>query len=190
MAARPGLTPDRIVDAAIEVADRDGHDQLTLGAVAAALGVRPPSLYSHVDGLDDLRRRLTVRALHELGAALQSAAVGRSAEDAVHAIAMAQRTFALAHPGLYATLVATTEDGDPEIRRTGAAVLETILSVLRGFGLDEDEAVHAARTLRSAVHGFVSLELAGGFGLAQSTADSFAWMTTLLADAIRARGGA
>lgn len=190
MAPRPGLTPDRIVDAAVEVADRDGYDQLTLGAVAAALGVRTPSLYNHVAGLDDLRRRLTVRALHDLGAALQPAAVGRSAEDAVHAIATAQRSFALAHPGLYATLVATTEDGDLEIQQTGAAVLETILSVLRGFGLGEHDAVHAARTLRSAVHGFVALELGGGFGLAQPPAASFDWMTGLLADGIRARAPA
>lgn len=185
MPPRPGLTPDRVVEAAVEVADRDGYDQLTLGHVAAALGVRTPSLYNHVGGLDDLRRRLTVRALQDLGSAIQPAAVGRTAEEAVHAIAGAYRDFALAHPGLYAALVPTTEVDDEEVRQTGAVVLETVLSVLRGYGLDDDEAVHAARTLRSAVHGFVTFELSGGFGLDQPPEDSFAWMTSLLAHAFR-----
>lgn len=185
MPPRPGLTPGRVVEAAVAVADREGYEQLTLGRVAAVLGVRTPSLYNHVDGLDDLRRRLTVRALQDLGAAIQPAAVGRTAEDAVHAIAVAYRAFALEHPGLYATLVPTTEVDDDAVRQTGAVVLETVMSVLRGYGLDEDQAVHAARTLRSAVHGFVTFELSGGFGLEQSPEDSFAWMTSLLARAFR-----
>lgn len=185
MAPRPGLTPGRVVEAAVQVVDHEGHDQLTLGRVAAVLGVRTPSLYNHVDGLDDLRRRLTVRALQDLGAAIQPAVVGRTAEDAVHAIAVAYRSFALDHPGLYAALVPTTEVDDDAVRQTGAAVLETVMSVLRGYGLDDEQAVHAARTLRSAVHGFVTFELSGGFGLTQSPDDSFAWMTSLLAQAFR-----
>jgi hypothetical protein len=41
----------------------------------------------------------------------------------------------------------------------------TLFAVLRGYGLDGDDAVDATRALRSALHGFVSLEQAGGFGL-------------------------
>lgn len=187
MSRRPGLTVDRVVGAAVRVADRDGHDGLTLGAVADLLGVRTPSLYNHVRGLDDLRRLLTVRALRELGEVVQRAAVGRSADDAVRAIATACRGFALDHPGLYAATVQTTEGGDAEVQAAGAEVLATVLAALGAYGLDDDEAVHATRTLRSAVHGFVSLELAGGFGLAQDPAATFTWMIDRLAEAFTAR---
>lgn len=187
MSQRPGLTVDRVVDAAVVVADRDGRDALTLGAVADLLGVRTPSLYNHVRGLDDLRRLLTVRALRELGEVVQRAAVGRSADDAVRAIATAYRAFALDHPGLYAATVQTTEGGDAEVQQAGAEVLATVLAALGAYGLDDDEAVHATRTLRSAVHGFVSLELAGGFGLAQDPAATFTWMVDRLAEAFTAR---
>lgn len=189
MSRRPGLTVDRVVDAAVVVADRDGRDALTLGAVADLLGVRTPSLYNHVRGLDDLRRLLTVRALHELGDVMGHAAVGRSADDAVRAIATAYRAFALDHPGLYAATVQTTEGGDAEVQQAGTAVLATVLAALGAYGLDDDEAVHATRTLRSAVHGFVSLELAGGFGLAQDPAATFTWMVDRLAEAFTARAG-
>ena len=44
MAPRRGLSRAVVVDTAARLADRDGFDALTLGAVAAQLGVRPPSL--------------------------------------------------------------------------------------------------------------------------------------------------
>lgn len=50
----------------------------------------------------------------------------------------------------------------------------------------EAAAIQAARSLRSAVHGFVSLELAGGFGMPVDADASFAWLAELLADGIRA----
>jgi hypothetical protein len=45
--------------------------------------------------------------------------------------------------------------------------------VLRGYGLDGDDLIDATRAVRSAVHGFVALEIAGGFGLPQDVDRSF-----------------
>jgi AcrR family transcriptional regulator len=178
---RAGLTPQRVIDAAAALADRDGLDGLTLGSVADELGVRPPSLYNHVDGLDDIRRGVRLQALGELDARLQRASVGRSGADAVHAMAAAYRAYALEHPGRYATVVPTHVVADAEISAAGARVVGTALAALRGFGLLGDDAIHAARTLRAAIHGFVALEQAGGFGLEQDPGESFEWMVTRLA---------
>lgn len=180
MPSRTRLTADRITDAAAELVDDDGYASLTLGAVADALGVRPPSLYNHVDGLDEIRRRLRVRAIEQLGDQLLRAAVGRSGDDAVRAVARAYRSFALAHRGLYAATVPSSEAADDEVQRAGARVVDTVVAALSDLDLGPDQAIHATRTLRAAVHGFVDLELAGGFGLAQSPDDTFEWMTELL----------
>lgn len=184
MAARPGLTATKVVDAAVAVVDRDGLDGLALGRVAAELGVRTPSLYNHVGGLDDLRRLLTVRALEDLGAALRGAAVGRSGADALRALAAAQRSFARDHPGLYATTVPSTEVDDEQVRAAGQRVVDVVLACLAPYGLEGDEAIHAARSLRAAVHGFLALELAGGFGLAVDRGTSFAWLVDRLVDGL------
>jgi AcrR family transcriptional regulator len=186
MAPRPGLTPERIVDVAAEIADRDGLGELSLAKVAGELGVRTPSLYNHVDGLDDLRARLALRALHELGAALQQAAVGRPAEEAVRAIATAYRRYALARPGCYAATVPSAEGRRDEVQAAGAAIVRTVLDALVAYDLDDEAAIHATRGLRAAVHGFAALELAGGFGLDVDVEASFAWLTELLARGIRA----
>jgi hypothetical protein len=53
----------------------------------------------------------------------------------------------------------------PELRAAGNEVLACIADVLRGYGIEGAEAVHATRYLRSVIHGFLSLEAASGFGL-------------------------
>ena len=96
---RAGLDPEAVVGAAAALADEDGLGQLTLARLAAALGIRTPSLYSHVDGLADLQARLGARGAREMAVALQAAAAGRAGADALRAVAGAYRGYAHAHPG-------------------------------------------------------------------------------------------
>jgi AcrR family transcriptional regulator len=188
MSPRPGLSRERVIDAAVDVANERGLQALTLARVAELLGVRTPSLYNHVAGLDDVRQALTVRAVNVLGQRLQRAAVGRAGADALHAMADAYRRFVLQHPGLAGATVPTTEVDGPEVRRAGAEVLETLLAALSSYQLGERERIHAARAFRSAVHGFVVIEAAGGFGLPEDVDESFRWMVDLLAAALDTAG--
>jgi hypothetical protein len=55
-----------------------------------------------------------------------------------------------------------------------------VVRVLAGYGIDGDAAIHATRTLRSVLHGFASLELAGGFGMDVDVEATFAWLLDLL----------
>ena len=125
--------------------------------------MRAPSLYAHVDGLDDLRRRLAARGARELAAELQAAAAGRAGGDALPAIADAYRAYALAHPGTYAALQRAPEPDDPAASAAAAALVDVVLAVLRGYGLEGDDAIHGVRIVRAALHGFVALEAGGGF---------------------------
>lgn len=172
---RRGLDTDQVVRAAAVILDAEGPGALTLARVAADLDVRPPSLYNHVAGLDDLNRRLGLHGLDLLGDVCRSAAMGRSGVDAIRAIGEAYRSMAKAHPGLYPlTQIAAPEDAEWE--RRSAAVLEPVLAALEGLGFRGDEAIDAARSIRSALHGFVALEVHGGFGLTRDVDASFAFL--------------
>ena len=59
--------------------------------------------------------------------------------------------------------------------------------VRRGYRLDAGEEIHALRTLRSMLHGFITLEVAGGFQYATDITTSFTWMTELLHEGLRTR---
>ena len=125
---RAGLDTEAVVAAAAGLADDVGLERLTLAGLAAALGIRTPSLYAHVDGLPDLRARMGARGARELATQLQLAAAGRSGADALRAVAGAYRAYAHAHPGRYAAMQAASER--EENQAAGAAVVGVILAVL------------------------------------------------------------
>ena len=61
-----------------------------------------------------------------------------------------------------------------------------MLAVLRGYELDGDDAIHAARIIRSALHGFVALQSAGGFGIPLDLDETFARLVAVLDVGLRA----
>ena len=177
---RVGLDSEAVVSAAEELADANGLEAVTLAALARQLGVRPPSLYAHIAGLADLRRRLAARGARRLAAAMQTAAAGRARGDALAGVADAYRSYARDHPGSYAALQRAPDPNDAEASAAGAEAVDVVLAVLRGYGLESDEAIHATRIIRAALHGFVSLEAVGGFGLPLDVDETFARLTHLL----------
>lgn len=185
--ARRGLDPARVVAAACELADAEGIEAVTLARVAAALEVRTPSLYNHVDGLDALRRGIALQAIAELTQALRDAAVGRSGEDALRAIARAQRAYALAHPGRYAASAVSPPADDAAWQAAAFEGVAVIAAALRGFDLSDEDAIHAIRGLRAAVHGFAALELSGGFGMPVDVDTSFERLIDTLAAGLAMR---
>jgi AcrR family transcriptional regulator len=169
---RAGLSPDAVVDAAIGLLDSAGPEGVTLAAVAAATGVATPSLYKHIDSLDSLRRLIAVRSMNDLADRLVAAVLGRSQDDALRALMTAYRAYALAHPNRYAALPQYPV-ADPDLSAAGARIVEVILAVLRGYGIEDHDAIHAARAVRAAAHGFASLQAAGAFQLAEGLDASY-----------------
>ncbi len=170
---RIGLSRQRVVAEAAAVADEAGLDRLTLAAVARRLGISLPGLYKHIDSLDGLRRDLAVLGVRELTAAMAGAAVGRSGRDALHAIAAAYRTYAAVHPGRTEASIRAPDPADSEHLAAGEAAAAVLLAVLDGYQISGKDAIDAIRVLRVVLHGFTSLEAAGGFGLPQSVDDTF-----------------
>jgi AcrR family transcriptional regulator len=179
---RAGLDHDVVVAVAAQIADTEGLDAVSLARVAAAVGVKPPSLYNHVAGRDGLLRGIALLGLGELAATLREAAVGRSGADGLQATAQAYRAYVLAHPGRYAAgAITAPAPDDDEHQAAGAAVLEVMRGVLRSWSPDEEQTLHALRGIRSAVHGFASLEAAGGFGIKLDLDTSFEHLIAALA---------
>jgi AcrR family transcriptional regulator len=189
MGRKRGLTLDQVVDAAGEIADRDGLEALSLASVASALDVRSPSLYSHVEGLGGLRRQLAFHAAAELTADLRESVSGLEATDALVTIAHRYRSFARRRPGLYAALLPSpTPEDDPELAAALGEPVVVVGSVLAEIGIDASAVVPLVRALRSTIHGFVDLEMKGGFGLRDDIDESFTVAIDVFIAAIAARG--
>jgi len=166
MAVRPPrtakLSRDAIVNAALTFLDREGWDALTINALANQLGTKGPSLYNHVDSLDDLRRTVRMHVVGDIIEMLNTVGKGRTPDDAVMVMASAYRSYAHHHPGRYSAFTRMPLGGDdPEFTEVTRAAAAPVISVLETFGLESESAFYAALEFWSAMHGFVLLEMTG-----------------------------
>ena len=156
------LSRDSIVSAALTFLDREGWDALTINALANQLGTKGPSLYNHVQSLDDLRRTVRMRVIDDIIGMLNTVGEGRSRDDAVVAMASAYRSYAHHHPGRYSAFTRMPLGGDdPEYTAATHAAAGPVIAVLASYGLDGENAFYAALEFWSALHGFVLLEMTG-----------------------------
>jgi AcrR family transcriptional regulator len=156
------LSRDSIVNAALTFLDREGWDALTINALATQLGTKGPSLYNHVQSLEDLRRTVRMRVVGDIIDMLNTVGQGRTRDDAVMAMASSYRSYAHHHPGRYSAFTRMPLGGDdPEFTEATRATAAPVIDVLASYGLQGENAFYAALEFWSAMHGFVLLEMTG-----------------------------
>ncbi|MET7984947.1 MULTISPECIES: WHG domain-containing protein [unclassified Streptomyces] len=175
--ARAGLTTERVVLAAADLADEIGFENVTVAALARRFGVKDASMYAHVRNIRELRERVALLASGEMIDRIATAVAGRAGKDALVAFADAYRAYALERPGRYR---ATHTQPDPallaeraEYRRTAEVTAEVTYGMLRAYGLSEPDLTDAVRLLRSTFHGYCALEAIGGFGAPRAVETSW-----------------
>ena len=175
---------DGIVAAGRTILDAQGLEGLTMSGVAAAVGVRPPSLYKRVRGRAELVRLIANAIAGELTLALEAAAGTGDAAADLRAIAVAFRGWALAHPEAYHLLFDRLPEGervDPDVNARSAAALLRTAAELAGT----EHALEASRTIVAWATGFVNMELAGAFRLGGDVDAAFDFGVERLTRAIR-----
>ncbi|MFF3102647.1 TetR/AcrR family transcriptional regulator [Viridibacillus arvi] len=173
MARRIKLDLSIILEKTTELVDENGVDNLSLGSLAEKLGVRPPSLYNHFEGLNGLKQKLAIHGVEKLHEYMLQAAVGKAGDDAVRAVSAAYIQFVRTHPGLYDASNRFADTNDMELQRAQESVVKLVVQVLQAYNLKDETAIHMVRGLRSILHGFTSIEHMGGFGMPLDIDESF-----------------
>lgn len=184
MGRKVGLDLGQITAVAVDIVETDGLEAATLTSVATRLGVKVPSLYNHVSGVAGLRRLITLAAVEELTHACRRAVESVPGSgthrrgDELRAVARAYRRFAVDHPGLYRSMLpAPTPQEDPELQEAMTAPVRVAAEAMAAVSASDEaittDTIHEIRALRSLVHGFVDLEINGGFGMPVDIEDSF-----------------
>jgi AcrR family transcriptional regulator len=176
MAGRAGLTTERLVQAGAELADEVGFDQVTVSALARRFDVKVASLYSHLKSSQDLKTKIALLALEELADRVAAALAGRAGKDALTSFADVYRDYAREHPGRYAAAQLRL-DPETAAASAGARHAQMTRAILRGYDLTEPDQTHAVRLLGSVFHGYVSLEMGGGFShSAPDSQETWSWI--------------
>jgi AcrR family transcriptional regulator len=153
-ADRLSLRAREIVLAARELLEEEGLDALTMRRLADRLGIRAPSLYKHFADKQVLEAELISDAFREQAAAFEQAVAG--SRDPLHALTVAYREFARAHPHLYRLMTERPLQRDLLADGVEARAAAPLLEAVGGdTGL--------ARAAWAFAHGMTNLELNGRF---------------------------
>lgn len=166
-----GLTKESVLEAAEELVRLYGADRLTTGALAEKLGIRPASLYNHIESTDALKTELALRAIRTLSASLTESLRENNREEAVFSLANAYRTFVQSAPGMYHMILMGPMSGDGTLTAALPDMIRPILALLDRFTLTDGEKNHWQRVLRTVMHGFATQELWGYFSHSPSDRD-------------------
>lgn len=160
---KPGLSLERIVDAAIRVADRDGLDAVSMSRVAKELGASTMALYRYVDAKDELLQ-LMVDAVY--GPPPAPTADGEPVREALRRWAWGVLRVYRAHPWVLRVPIT-----GPPITPNAVTWFESGLQSLRNTAMSEDEKMETVLLVSVFVRGIETalLEVRAAFLESAST---------------------
>ena len=142
---RPQLTRQRVMTVAIELADRDGIDSISMRKLAQELGVEAMSLYTHVRNKDDLLDGMVDAVIGQI----PISADGAGWKASLRQMALAARSVILRHPWAARTIETRSAPGPAALRYINA-----VLGIFREGGFSIAQAHHGLHILGSRALGF------------------------------------
>jgi AcrR family transcriptional regulator len=186
MPTPPRTSLEEIVAAGQHIVDADGLDRLTMDGVAAAVGVRAPSLYKRVRNRAELIHLVANAAAIELAERIEHAATTGDPHRDLRAIVDAIRSFAHARPASYGLLLDRLPDAWRPDRELIERALEPLFRTVAALAGPEHE-LEAARTVVAWTRGFIEMELLGAFKLGGNVDDAYRFGVERLIAAIELR---
>jgi AcrR family transcriptional regulator len=161
----PSLTHDRIAEVAVEIADAEGLEALSMRKIAARLGAGTMSLYRYVQSKDDLLELMVDRTFE----AAHSVRVTGDWRADIAEIARCQRRVQRAHPWLAGS------SARPTFGPNMLAMVEKALGAVADLGLDIDGMLDLWLTVSTFVDGYVQAELAEQHAVRRSELTQQQW---------------
>ena len=182
---RTPLSRERVLRAAVKLADKGGLPSLSMRKLGGALGVEAMSLYKHVADKDDILDGVVDAVFAEIGLPPADAAWRTAMRDR----AISARQTLLRHPWAIGLLDSRRNAGPATIRHHDA-----VIGSLRRGGFSIDMAAHAFSLLDSYIYGFALQETSLPFRteeevievaatmLPRAPADQYPYFTEMVAE--------
>jgi len=160
---RRPLTRERVLRAAVALADRHGVESLTMRRLGSKLGVEAMALYKHVANKDEILDGIVELVVGEI----EIPAPGSEWRTAMRQRAISARRVLKRHPWAIGLMEARGMAGPSTLR-----YVEAVLATLRDGGFSVEMAAHAFWLLDSYVYGHVIQEISLPIGTSERTAPS------------------
>ena len=153
------VTKESVIQAASEIADADGLGSVSLKAVAERLGIRTPSLYNHIESLDDLLRAAAHAGMRSMNERMAQSAVGASGEAALKSVGSAYFGYVVSHPGIYEIIQWANWHGNDETVALFEAYLDLVSRIAASFNLKPKKKDAVTNLVMSVLHGYSTLNV-------------------------------
>lgn len=170
---RQPLNRERVLAAAIALADEAGLEALSMRKLANALGVKAMSLYNHVTNRDDLLDGMVDAIVHEI----EVPVIGPDWQNSMRQRALSAHAVLLQHPWATMPLVSRVNVGPAMLR-----YIDATLGCLVEAGFSLEMADHAWNAMDSHIYGFTLQELNFPFESADYADAAEAYVTMVPAE--------
>lgn len=160
-----------VIETASKIADKQGLNNLSLKAVAEELNVRTPSLYNHIESLDDLLREVAHKGMRSMNEQMTQAAIGKSGNTALKSISVEYLNFIIEHPGVYETIQWATWHGTNETAEIFENYIKILSTIILSYSFPSESTNEILNLFTGFLHGFTTLQVRYAFSEPQKVRD-------------------
>ena len=186
--SRTGLSKEEIIQKAVQLVNEKGLSYLSVTTLAEALEIRKPSLYYHVQTIDEVISWLMVygwkKASDEI---VQNAETENPAESITNYSHLFYK-FAKENPGLFEAMLWYNKYQNDELKEATEGLYNFFFAQTDKLGITREKSNHLLRTYRAFLEGFILLEQHNSFGNPISLEESFDVSLKVLIEGIKQFG--
>lgn len=171
--ARADIDKSMIIRKAAELANEIGLDRVTLKLLASNLNIKPPSLYNHIKGLEDLQKEVMLYGWKQLEERVVEAAVCVTGYDALEAMGRTFYKYATENPGIFNAMLWYNKFQSDETQNATRRIFSVIYKIFSTLNISQENCDHLIRTYRAFLEGYILLVNNNAFGHPLSIEDSF-----------------
>ena len=157
------VTKMAVIQAASDIADKDGLNNVSLKVVAEKLNIRTPSLYNHIDSLDDLLREVAHSGMKIMNDRMTRVAIGNLGDAAIKAVGVEYLNYMIEHPGIYETIQWATWHGTEETSAIFGNYISLLSTLIHSCNFKADHTDEILNILMGVLHGYTTMQLRYAF---------------------------
>ena len=157
------VTKAVVIDTASQIADEKGLHNVSLKIIAEELNIKTPSLYNHIDNLDNLLLEVAHKGMRTMNERLERVAIGKAGDAAIKAVGIEYLNFMIEHPGIYETIQWATWNGSAETIDIFEHYTTLLKTLILSCQLQEDHVEEILSILTGILHGYTTLQLRFAF---------------------------
>lgn len=183
------ISEELIIETSAHIANEIGLDNLSLKIVAEELNIKPPSLYNHISGLDNIKEKLMIYGWKQIENKMIDSAVGVAGYEALKNMCYAFYDYATNNKGVFAAMLWYNKYETQENNNSTVRLFELLFKVMKALDISEDNINHSIRTLRGFLEGFSLLVNNNAFGNPISIKESFDLSLEIIMNGIKSLEG-